>query len=37
MLLIVPAGVSTLYKNVGSDPGLVFNCPNRLYRGPGKK
>ena len=35
--LIVPAGVVHAYKNVGGEPGLVFNCPNRLYRGPGKK
>ena len=37
MLLIVPAGVVHAYKNVGSVDGLVFNCPNRLYKGPGKK
>jgi dTDP-4-dehydrorhamnose 3,5-epimerase len=36
-LLIVPAGIVHAYKNVGSVDGLVFNCPNRLYRGPGKK
>lgn len=36
-LLIVPAGVVHAYKNVGSEQGLVFNCPNRLYRGLGKK
>jgi dTDP-4-dehydrorhamnose 3,5-epimerase len=36
-LLIVPAGVVHAYKNVGAGDGLVFNCPNRLYRGPGKK
>jgi dTDP-4-dehydrorhamnose 3,5-epimerase len=36
-LLIVPAGVVHAYKNVGGEQGLVFNCPNRLYRGPGKK
>jgi dTDP-4-dehydrorhamnose 3,5-epimerase len=36
-LLIVPAGVVHAYKNVGGGEGLVFNCPNRLYRGPGKK
>lgn len=34
--LIVPPGVVHAYKNVGSLPGLVFNGPNRLYRGPGK-
>jgi dTDP-4-dehydrorhamnose 3,5-epimerase len=37
MLLIVPAGVVHAYQNVGSEGGLVFNCPNCLYRGPGKK
>jgi dTDP-4-dehydrorhamnose 3,5-epimerase len=36
-LLIVPAGIVHAYKNVGAEDGLVFNCPNRLYRGPGKK
>jgi dTDP-4-dehydrorhamnose 3,5-epimerase len=37
MLLIVPPGVVHAYRNVGGEPGLVFNCPNRLFRGPGKK
>ena len=37
MLLIVPPGVVHAYKNVGNGPGLVFNCPNRLYKGPGRK
>ncbi len=36
-LLVIPAGVVHAYRNVGGVPGLVFNCPNRLYRGPGKK
>jgi len=36
MLLIIPAGIVHAYKNVGTEPGLVFNCPNRLYRGPGR-
>jgi dTDP-4-dehydrorhamnose 3,5-epimerase len=36
MLLIVPAGVVHAYRNVGKGPGLVFNCPNRLYRGWGR-
>jgi dTDP-4-dehydrorhamnose 3,5-epimerase len=36
MLVIVPPGVVHAYKNVGTAPGLVFNAPNRLYRGPGK-
>lgn len=33
MALIVPAGVVHAYKNVGQEPGIVFNCPNRLYKG----
>ena len=37
MALIIPAGVAHAYKNVGAEPGVVFNCPNRLYRGPGRK
>jgi dTDP-4-dehydrorhamnose 3,5-epimerase len=36
MLLLVPPGVVHAYKNVGAEPGLVFNAPNRLYRGPDK-
>ena len=34
--VIVPAGVVHAYKNIGSEPGIVFNAPNRLYRGPGR-
>jgi dTDP-4-dehydrorhamnose 3,5-epimerase len=37
MLLIIPPGVAHAYKCVGNDPGMVFNCPNRLYKGEGKK
>jgi dTDP-4-dehydrorhamnose 3,5-epimerase len=37
MALIIPPGVVHAYKNVGGEPGLVFNCPNRLFKGPGKK
>jgi dTDP-4-dehydrorhamnose 3,5-epimerase len=36
-LLIIPPGVVHAYRNVGSQQGVVFNCPNRLYRGHGKK
>jgi dTDP-4-dehydrorhamnose 3,5-epimerase len=36
MLLVVPPGVVHAYQNVGGEPGLVFNAPNRLYRGAGK-
>jgi dTDP-4-dehydrorhamnose 3,5-epimerase len=37
MALVVPAGVVHAYKNIGAEPGVVFNCPNRLYKGPGRK
>lgn len=37
MGLVVPAGVVHAYQNVGGVQGWVFNGPNRLYRGPGKK
>ncbi|MFO0925938.1 MAG: dTDP-4-dehydrorhamnose 3,5-epimerase family protein [Gemmataceae bacterium] len=36
MLVVIPPGVVHAYRNVGRAPGLVFNAPNRLYRGPGK-
>ncbi|MCS6850094.1 MAG: dTDP-4-dehydrorhamnose 3,5-epimerase family protein [Gemmataceae bacterium] len=36
MLVIIPPGVVHAYRNVGQEGGLVFNCPNRLYRGPGR-
>ncbi|HTG82686.1 MAG TPA: dTDP-4-dehydrorhamnose 3,5-epimerase family protein [Geobacteraceae bacterium] len=36
-LLIVPAGVVHAYKNVGGTDGIVFNAPNRLYAGEGKR
>lgn len=32
----VPPGVVHAYRNIGAEPGLVFNAPNRLYRGEGK-
>jgi dTDP-4-dehydrorhamnose 3,5-epimerase len=35
--LVVPAGVVHAYQNVGNEQGIVFNCPNRLYKGWGKK
>jgi dTDP-4-dehydrorhamnose 3,5-epimerase len=37
MLLIIPRGVVHAYQNVGAEPGWVFNCPNRLYKGAGRK
>ncbi|MER3415999.1 MAG: dTDP-4-dehydrorhamnose 3,5-epimerase [Gemmataceae bacterium] len=35
-MVIVPPGVVHAYRNIASEPGLVVNCPNRLYRGPGR-
>ena len=35
--VIIPKGVAHAYKNVGSEKGMVINCPNRLYMGKGKK
>lgn len=33
----IPPGVVHAYRNVADIPGLVFNAPNRLYAGKGKK
>ncbi|HEX5874020.1 MAG TPA: dTDP-4-dehydrorhamnose 3,5-epimerase family protein [Pyrinomonadaceae bacterium] len=35
--VIIPAGVVHAYQNVGDVEGIVINCPNRLYRGAGRK
>lgn len=35
--VIVPPGVVHAYKNVGETPGWVFNAPNRLYAGEGRR
>ena len=35
--VLVPAGVVHAYQNVGELDGIVINCPNRLYRGAGRK
>ncbi len=35
--LWIPPGVVHAYRNIGDVPGLVFNSPNRLYAGWGKK
>jgi dTDP-4-dehydrorhamnose 3,5-epimerase len=35
--ILIPAGVVHAYKNVGGKPGMVVNCPNRLFAGKGKK
>lgn len=34
--IIVPKGIVHAYKNVGSEKGVVINCPNRLYMGANK-
>lgn len=35
--VIIPPGVVHAYKNVSEHPGWVFNCPNRLYAGEGRR
>ena len=35
--VLIPKGVVHAYQNVGLVNGIVFNCPNRLYMGAGKK
>lgn len=37
MAMIVPPGVVHAYRNVGTEHGIVFNAPNRLYAGDGKR
>ena len=37
MTVLVPPGVVHAYRNVSEENGLVFNVPNRLYAGWGKK
>ena len=36
-VVIVPPGVVHAYKNIGAVPGFVFNAPNSLYKGQGRK
>ena len=35
--VIIPPGVVHAYKNISDVPGWVFNGPNRLYAGEGKR
>ena len=35
--VLIPAGVVHAYRNIGTVPGIVFNCPNQLYMGKGKR
>lgn len=37
MAVIVPRGIVHAYKNMGAVDGMVINCPNRLYMGPGRR
>jgi dTDP-4-dehydrorhamnose 3,5-epimerase len=37
MALQIPPGVVHAYENVGDRPGLVWNCPDRLVRGYGRR
>jgi dTDP-4-dehydrorhamnose 3,5-epimerase len=36
MAVIIPPGVVHAYRNVSTEPGLVFNCPNQLFKGQGR-
>lgn len=36
-LVVVPPGVVHGYKNIDSEPGLVFNAPNALFKGYERK
>lgn len=35
--VLVPKGVVHAYRNIGPLPGIVINCPNRLYMGAGRR
>ena len=35
--VLIPKGVVHAYRNIGSIPGGVINCPNRLYMGEGRR
>ena len=35
--VLVPKGIVHAYRNVGHSPGIVVNCPNRLYMGRDKR
>jgi dTDP-4-dehydrorhamnose 3,5-epimerase len=34
--VLVPKGVVHCYRCISAEPGLVINCPNRLYQGEGR-
>ncbi|QWV95187.1 dTDP-4-dehydrorhamnose 3,5-epimerase family protein [Geomonas oryzisoli] len=35
-MMVVPPGVVHAYRNIGTENGIVFNAPNRLFAGKGK-
>ena len=35
--VLIPKGVVHAYRNIGTVPGVVINCPNRLYMGANKR
>ncbi|MBU0985233.1 MAG: dTDP-4-dehydrorhamnose 3,5-epimerase, partial [candidate division Zixibacteria bacterium] len=35
--VLVPPGVVHAYKNIGTTDGVVYNAPNRLFAGEGRK
>jgi dTDP-4-dehydrorhamnose 3,5-epimerase len=37
MMVIIPPGVVHAYRNIGNEPGMVINYPNRLFAGWGRK
>ena len=37
LMTIVPPGVVHAYRNIGTENGIVYNAPNRLYGGSGKR
>lgn len=36
-LVVIPPGVVHAYRNVSREAGVVINCPNRLYKGEGRR
>ena len=36
-MVVVPSGIVHAYRNVGNIPGIVINCPNRLYKGASRR
>lgn len=36
-MMVVPPGVVHAYRNIGMENGIVFNAPNRLFAGKGKR